>query len=89
MADPLVVYPRDGTRTLSIIKQSNGVALAVQENQIVPLMETLARYEGICAESASALPIGAIEYWNKKCLLNPDDMIVLLITGHGAKGNLK
>lgn len=89
VADPLVGYPRDGTRTLSVIKQSKGVALAVQENRIVPLMEMLARYEGICAEPASVLSLAAIEYLNEKCLLNHDDMIVLLITGHGAKSNLK
>jgi threonine synthase len=89
VADPLVGYSRDGTRTLSVVRQSNGAAIAVEEEDIVPFMEMLAHYEGICAEPASALPLASIQYLRKKSLLKPDDIVVLIITGHGAKSKLK
>jgi threonine synthase len=85
IADPLTGYPGDGSYTLANIRDSQGVAIAVDDKAILEKMAQLARFEGVFVEPASAAALAAVErLWNTS-LIKPDDKVVCILTGHGLK----
>lgn len=78
--DPLRGYPEDGTRTLRVIREAEGHAIAVTDDEIRQAMLDLGRFEGIAAEPASATPLAAL-----RRLSDLPRPVVLVISGHALK----
>ena len=54
IADPLVGYEQDGTITLKAIYESGGLAVSVNDREVVDAVLKLSRTEGLYVEPASA-----------------------------------
>ncbi len=86
--DPLVGYEKDGTFTLDTIYQSNGYAIKSDDKSTMKGLYSLAQNEGIFAEPAGAIGVAGVQQLLKKKRINPEDIVVILVTGHGLK-NMK
>src|SRR5919109_135376 len=60
ICDPLVGYERDGTYTLRLTRETDGLAIAVSDATIVDAMRTLAHLEGLLAEATGASSVAAL-----------------------------
>jgi threonine synthase len=77
--------PADGYYSLKIIKQSGGVATAVDDDEIVEGMKLLARTEGIFAETAGGVTVAVLKKLAAQGAVDPDELIVVCVTGNGLK----
>jgi threonine synthase len=77
--------PADGYYSLKIIKQSGGVATAVDDEEIVAGMKLLARTEGIFAETAGGVTVAVLKKLAEQGLVDPDELVVVYVTGNGLK----
>ncbi len=85
VADPLTTYPRDGTRTLRVIRESGGCSLSASDQAIRNHVALLAESEGLCVEPAAALATVGVEMLADAGMLEPDQNVVAVLTGHGLK----
>jgi threonine synthase len=85
ISDPLVGYERDGTYTLRLTRETDGLAVAVSDERIVEAMRLLARLEGILAEPTGASSVAALMKLAGLARLPPGSRVVCLVTGHGFK----
>lgn len=85
IADPLLTYPADGTRTLSVIRESDGIGLAIADAELLRYRKLLAEREGVLAELSSLTAVAAAAYLQKTGLLEQNDTVVSIVTGHGLK----
>lgn len=81
--DPLRGYPDDGTYTLSIIRESDGAAVAIDDDSIRSACDQLRHEEGILAEYASASVLPAIDQLRENGSIGDGETVVGVITGHG------
>lgn len=83
IADGIIVkVPVRGRAVLAAIRESNGAALRVAEEDILPARDALFR-RGFTAEPTSAVTWAALP--QVRDLLAPDAQIVLALTGNGLK----
>lgn len=82
IADPLVGYPDHGTLTLQTVRESSGIAVAVDEAETAEDVRLLAA-EGILAEPASATVVPAAARLVRAGVIDPEASVVTVITGHG------
>lgn len=85
ISDPLVGYEKDGTYTLKLIRESNGVAIAVTDEEIKEAMRDLSQLEGIFAEPTGAASLAGLRKLYEQNIVDSNSRIVCLITGHGFK----
>ncbi|MFH1654758.1 MAG: threonine synthase [Pseudomonadota bacterium] len=86
IADSIVVNaPRNARWALKSLKITNGMGVLVSDEEILEGMRLLASTTGIFAEPAAAATIAGLIKLEKMKMLEPDDLIVALITGHGLK----
>jgi len=85
IADPLQGYSGDGTLTLDIIKDSGGVAVAVEDDDLIESVRKLSSFAGIFAEPTSAASVASLERLKEKGILEGNDTIICVITGSGFK----
>jgi threonine synthase len=86
IADPLVGYERDGTYTLRLTRETDGLAIAVRDEAIVEAMRALARLEGVLAEPTGASSVAGLMTLAGLGRIPPGrSCVVCLITGHGFK----
>lgn len=85
ISDPLIGYEKDGTYTLKLIKESNGIAISVTDEEIKEAMKDLSHLEGIFAEPTGVASLAAFRKMYEKNAIGPDSKVVCLITGHGFK----
>lgn len=85
IADPLAFYPGDGTRTLSVILESGGTAIAVEEERLLRVRKRLAETEGLLAELSSVTAVAAVEIMAEKRIVTEQQTVVAVVTGHGLK----
>jgi threonine synthase len=86
VADSLTVEaPRNALLCLRRIRESNGAALAVPDGDILEAIPFLARTSGVLAEPAAAAAVAGLKAALAMGLVDGDERIVLLITGHGLK----
>jgi threonine synthase len=85
IADPLRGYPEDGTRTLSVVRESGGKAVAVSEEETRQATLDLARSEGLLVESGTAVAVAAYRKLVARELIHPGETTVIVLTGHGLK----
>lgn len=84
IGDGLVGYSEDGTFTLDIIRDSDGLCLSVSDEEILTAQRDLARKEGIFVEPSAAASVAAIQALSKVRNIN-DKSVLLMLTGHGLK----
>jgi len=77
--------PADGYYSLKIIKQSGGTATSVTDDEIIEGMKLLARTEGIFAETAGGVTVAVLKKLAEQGQLDPDELIVVYVTGNGLK----
>ncbi len=70
---------------LQTLYESNGLALAVTDEEIQQAQRRLARCEGIFAAPEGAANVAALTHLKERGWLNPDERILLLNTGTGLK----
>jgi threonine synthase len=85
IADPLHGYERDATYTLNPIRKSMGKAVAVSDDEILDAGSELARCEGLFLEPTAATTLAATRRLTREGWLHEDDIVVLVLTGHGLK----
>ncbi|WP_157928919.1 threonine synthase [Pararhizobium haloflavum] len=83
--DTLEGYERDGDYTLDWIRRHDGTAMAVDDDAIRAGAELLATTEGILVEPSAAVPIAAIDRLLEIGLIEKDERILAVTTGHGLK----
>jgi threonine synthase len=66
IADPLQGYSDDGTLTLQIIKESGGVAVAVDDENLMESVQKLPRFAGLFAEPTGASSVASLKKLKKK-----------------------
>jgi threonine synthase len=88
IADPLTGYSEDGTLTLEKIRESNGVAESVNDEEMMEAVWQLARGEGIFAEPAAASTLAAANKLKKNGIISNGDKVVMVVTGTGLKSQV-
>lgn len=84
ICDGLVGYEQDGDYTLAAIRRSQGICVAVSDEEIRHAQSRLSCLEGIFVEPSSAAAIVAICRTARR-LVGEGGSIVALLTGHGLK----
>ncbi|NOZ05131.1 MAG: threonine synthase [Chloroflexi bacterium] len=86
LADSISVgLPRDRVKALRAVRETGGTFLAVSDDEILAAMRLLAREAGIFAEPAGATGFAGLQKALSEGLVNPDEHVVVLVTGNGLK----
>jgi threonine synthase len=86
VADSISVgHPRDATKAIRAIRQSNGCGVKVSDDEIISAIGSLARESGVFAEPAGAAPFAGLLKMCERGEIGPDDRVLLVITGNGLK----
>lgn len=80
-----VAHPRLGWQTLRALRESNGAAVAVLDDEILDAQRLLASREGIFAEPSAAVSVAAARRLRRAGTIAESDLVVAVITGHGLK----
>jgi threonine synthase len=67
------------------VEESGGFSITVNDDEILAGQSLLARKAGIFAEPSAAAVVAALPKIRASQLVDSDDQVVLLITGHGLK----
>ncbi len=74
--------PVNAEKALRAIRETGGTAESVTDAEILAMQRDLARYEGIGVEPASAASVAGIRKMAEMGLLDRDEKIVCVVTGH-------
>lgn len=85
ISDPLVGYPEDGTLTLRTIRRSNGMAVSLDEAEILEALAAVEKKVGLYCEPSGAIAAGAVRKLWDQGRLAQDSVAVAVVTGHGFK----
>jgi threonine synthase len=85
IADPLIGYPEDGTRTLSVVRHSGGTAIAISEEETRKATIDLARSEGLLVEPGAAVAVAAYRKLAAQAVISTEERAMVVLTGHGLK----
>ena len=77
--------PASGKQALAARDESGGVIEAVTDEEILAAYRDLARLEGIFCEPSSAAGVAGLRAAAKAGRLDPQSLIVCVLTGHGLK----
>jgi threonine synthase len=77
--------PRNLYMAADAIKESNGFAVAVSDNEILSAQKEFIKQTGILCEPSSASVYAAYKNMIKEIKINSSESILLLITGNGLK----
>ncbi|MEM2209473.1 MAG: pyridoxal-phosphate dependent enzyme [Nitrososphaerota archaeon] len=83
--DLSVMNPKFGNAALKAIRETNGYAISVSDNEIFNATMILAKKEGILAEPAASLTLAGLIKLRKIGEIERDSRIVCVITGSGLK----
>ena len=72
-------------QALDVLRRTDGVAITVEDDELVRWVVKLARAEGIWAEPASVAPFAAIERLQQRGTIAADARVVALLTASGLK----
>jgi len=78
-------YPWDGDAALTAIRESEGTAISVSDEEILESQKLLARKEGIFAEPSGVASLAGMIKLVKEGVIERGDKTVVLITGGGLK----
>jgi threonine synthase len=77
--------PRNLYMAADAVKSTNGTAISVSDEEILSAQKELAQKFGIIAEPSSAATLAGFKKINEAGHINPDEIVMLLITGNGLK----
>ena len=77
--------PVNWRKALRAIRESGGTALKVTDDEILEAQRLLARVEGLFVEPASASTIAGLKRFLEEGLIDRDETVVCVATGHGLK----
>jgi threonine synthase len=77
--------PADGRYALQVARQSGGGIVAAPEESIAESIALLAHTEGIFGETAAGVVISALRQLAATRAIDPDETVVVYITGNGLK----
>ncbi len=77
--------PLAGKWILRCLRESGGVALSVEDDEILESMRRTAKSEGIILEPSSAATIAALPHLYDEKIVDPSEDVVLIATGTGLK----
>ena len=77
--------PYTGEHTLKAIRESKGVAVAVEDEEILFAEKEIARLEGVWVEPSSAATVAALPKLINSGVISRDDTVVCVLTGSGLK----
>jgi threonine synthase len=77
--------PADGYYALSVARQSGGGACAVTDEETLAGMKLLAQTEGIFAEAAGGVVIGALKKLALSGIIKRNELTVAFVTGAGPR----
>jgi threonine synthase len=77
--------PVNAPKALRAIRDSGGTAEAVTDDEIVEAQKMLSRLEGIGVEPASASSIAGLKKLLEQGVIDPDERVVCVTTGHALK----
>jgi threonine synthase len=77
--------PVSWKKAMNAIRDSHGTAETVTDEEILDAQRILARIEGIFVEPASASSIAGLKKLVKNGVINRDERVVCVTTGHGLK----
>ncbi|RLI30371.1 threonine synthase, partial [Candidatus Bathyarchaeota archaeon] len=77
--------PVNWKKALRAIRESKGTAVAVSDSEIVEAQKLLARLEGVFVEPASAASIAGLRRLLEEGVIDRDESVVCITTGHGLK----
>jgi threonine synthase len=80
-----VADPTDAIPALRAVRESNGIALSISDDETLKAQKMLAGSEAIFCETSSALSIAAIPHLKEKGIIKKDDLVVCIATGNGLK----
>lgn len=86
LADSIAVgVPRNADKALSAIRESNGVAVNVSDEDILAAMRLLGRTQGVFGEPAGVAGTAGVKKAVELGLISPNATVVSVITGNGLK----
>ena len=77
--------PGDGKYALKRIRDSNGIAQSVSDEDTIEAIKLLARTEGIFTEPAGGVSIAAVKKLVDSGKISTDEVVVCYVTGNGLK----
>ena len=86
LADSISVgQPRDARKALRAVRETGGAFVAVDDDEILAAMRSLARGSGVFAEPAGATGFAGLQALSSRGAITEGDEVVVLITGNGLK----
>ncbi len=77
--------PRDRAKALKAVRDTDGSFLSVTDEEILSAIPTVARKTGVFCEPAAAASYAGLARAVREGLIDPQERIVLLLTGSGLK----
>ena len=77
--------PRLGWQCLRALRESDGAAVAVPDDEILEARALLAECEGVFAEPAAAVSVAAARRLRERGVITERETVVCVVTGHGLK----
>ena len=77
--------PRDATKALRAVRESDGAFLLVEDEAILQAILPLARLGGVFAEPAGATAFAGLQLAQSLGVLEPGETVVVISTGNGLK----
>jgi len=74
-----------GWRALAALRESNGTAVPLSDEEILEAQSLIGRLAGVFAEPAAATSVAAARRLRDAGTISADDLVVCNITGHGLK----
>lgn len=86
LADSIAVgVPRNQMKAMQAVKKTHGAFIAVSDSKILEAMKILGKYEGLCAEPASAASLAGLKEALAHGIIKSFESVVVVHTGHGLK----
>ncbi|WP_297210234.1 threonine synthase [uncultured Flavonifractor sp.] len=86
LADSIAVgVPRNPDKALAAIRESNGVAVNVSDQEILEAMRLLGRTQGVFGEPAGVTGTAGVKKALELGLISPESTVVSIVTGNGLK----
>ena len=77
--------PIDAPKVFTALKDSNGLAIAVNDDDSLSSQQELARLEALYIEPSSATSVAALKKLIRKNIIKKNDLVVCVATGAGLK----
>ena len=86
IADSISVgLPRDGTRAVRAVQETQGEFVLVSDQEILSAMKTLASDAAVFAEPAGAAGFAGLQKAIRQHKVGSDETVVVIVTGNGLK----